>query len=72
MSNRIFQRHESLVSRDEDCGDASRRLQVWWYDQWTEVVPSLMNMKARDDDEEKTEKDSDPVDAARIVRQHAP
>jgi hypothetical protein len=62
--NRIFSNVMKVWSPGDEIADASRRLQVWWYDQWTEVVPSLMNMKACDDDEEKSEKDSDPVDAA--------
>jgi hypothetical protein len=62
--NRIFSNVMKVWSPGDAIADASRRLQVWWYDQWTEVVPSLMNMKACDDDEEKSEKDLDPVDAA--------
>jgi hypothetical protein len=63
--NRIFSNVMKVWSPGDAIADASRRLQSWWVEQWTEVVPRLMTMKACDDDEEeKSEEDEDPVDAA--------
>jgi hypothetical protein len=61
--NRIFANVMKVWSPGEDeIADASQRLQAWWVEQWQELVPILMTMKADDDDTEgkKEENGNDP------------
>jgi hypothetical protein len=63
--NRIFSNIVKVWEDGEEIADASKRLQIWWLEQWTELVPRLMTMKAEDDDSEKKEdstKNLDPLD----------
>ncbi|CAJ1957218.1 unnamed protein product [Cylindrotheca closterium] len=47
--NRIFSNVVKVWSPGDAIADASRRLQTWWVEQWTELVPRLMIMKATED-----------------------
>ena len=59
--NRIFSNVIKVWEPEQDAiADASRSLQCWWLERWTELVPALLSMKP--EDEEKKEKD-DGVDA---------
>ena len=48
--NRIFSNVVKLWNDDDDITVQSKILQTWWLDQWTLLVPTLMTMKADDDD----------------------
>jgi hypothetical protein len=61
--NRIFANVMKVWSPGQDIADAARRLQAWWVDEWTELVPVLMTMKS-DVDQVVKKEDEDPVDAA--------
>jgi hypothetical protein len=50
-------------SPGQDIADAARRLQAWWVDEWTELVPVLMTMKS-DVDQDVKEEGEDPVVAS--------
>lgn len=50
--NRIFSNVLKVWEPGEDIADASRRLQGWWIEKWTNLVPQLMLMKADSDGEE--------------------
>lgn len=50
--NRIFTNVMKVWEPGCELADASRRLQSWWTEQWTQLVPRLMSMKP-DDEEEK-------------------
>jgi hypothetical protein len=65
--NRIFSNIVKVWEDGEEIADASKRLQIWWLEQWTELVPRLMTMKAEDDkDDAETKEESikklDPLD----------
>eukprot|EP00934_Nitzschia_sp_Nitz4_P000638 Nitzschia sp. Nitz4//scaffold52_size167869//21055//24830//NITZ4_002260-RA/size167869-snap-gene-0.208-mRNA-1//1//CDS//3329553987//638//frame0 len=47
--NRIFSNTMKVWGPGDDVADAARRLQSWWIDQWTALVPRLMTMKAVDE-----------------------
>jgi len=47
--NRIFSNVVKVWEPGQDLADSARRLQTWWVDQWTALVPILMSMKADDD-----------------------
>lgn len=49
--NRIFTNVMKVWEPGQEIADAARRLQSWWMEQWTALVPRLMNMKADDDKE---------------------
>jgi hypothetical protein len=53
--NRIFSNVMKVWAPGDDIADAARRLQSWWVEQWTELVPRLMVMKA--DEELSTNND---------------
>lgn len=56
--NRVFSNVLKVWEPGQDIADAAGRLQLWWIQKWTELVPKLMAMKA---DAETTEKEnSDP------------
>ena len=46
--NRIFSNVLKVWSPGDEIADAARRLQSWWIEKWTELVPNLMTMKADD------------------------
>jgi hypothetical protein len=48
-------------SPGQEIADAARRLQSWWVDEWTELVPILMSMKA-DQEEEANKMDCEEDD----------
>jgi Bromodomain len=49
--NRIFSNCLKVWEPEKDeIADAARRLQAWWIDQWTALVPQLMTMKADEDE----------------------
>ena len=50
--NRIFTNVMKVWEPGHDLADAARRLQTWWLEEWSILVPSIMNMKP-DDDKEK-------------------
>lgn len=53
--NRIFSNVVKVWEPEQDAiADASRSLQCWWLERWTELVPVLLSMKS--EDEEKKEK----------------
>jgi len=63
--NRTFSNVLKIWSPGDEVADAARRLQGWWIEKWTDIVPTLMAMTASDDGEShKTEEDTDLVDAA--------
>jgi hypothetical protein len=43
--NRIFTNVMKVWSPGDEIADAARRLQSWWIEQWTQLVPDLMTMK---------------------------
>jgi len=50
--NRIFSNVMKVWDLEEDLTAAARRLQSWWIDQWTLLVPQLMAMKPGDDNDQ--------------------
>lgn len=44
--NRIFSNVMKIWEPGQVIADAARRLQSWWENEWTELVPRLMSMKA--------------------------
>lgn len=48
--NRIFSNVMKVWAPGDSIADASRRLQTWWIEKWTELVPRLMVMKATDEE----------------------
>lgn len=46
--NRIFANVMKVWSAGDSIADAARRLQTLWLEQWTDLVPILMTMKASD------------------------
>lgn len=56
--NRVFSNVLKVWESGQENADAAGRLQLWWIQKWTDLVPKLMAMKA---DAEPTEKEnSDP------------
>jgi len=53
--NRIFTNVMKVWEPGHELADAARRLQCWWLEEWSKLVPRLMNMKADDDDKENAE-----------------
>ena len=47
--NRIFTNVMKVWNPGQEIADAARRLQGWWIEQWTALVPRLMSMKSGDD-----------------------
>ena len=43
--NRIFANVMRVWSPGDDIADAARRLQTWWIEKWTAIVPRLMTMQ---------------------------
>ncbi len=62
--NRIFSNVVKVWSPGDEIADAARRLQAWWVDEWTALVPVLMNMKL--EDEPKSQDDA-PVECEDAV-----
>lgn len=44
--NRIFANVMKVWCPGQDVADAARRLQSWWLEEWTNLVPVLMSMKS--------------------------
>ena len=71
--NRVFSNVMKVWEAGHELFDASQRLQMWWVQQWTELVPKLMNMTVDcDQDEEEckpaaTEGDNDENAAPTVV-----
>jgi hypothetical protein len=54
--NRIFSNCLKVWTPETDeVADAARKLQTWWIGKWTELVPTLMNLKADDDESSAAE-----------------
>lgn len=47
--NRIFSNVLKVWAPGDSIADASRRLQSWWIERWTDLVPRLMVMKAEEE-----------------------
>ena len=47
--NRIFSNVLKVWAPGDPIADASRRLQSWWIERWTDLVPRLMVMKAEEE-----------------------
>ncbi len=62
--NRIFTNVMKLWEPGVEIADASRRLQSWWMEQWTALVPRLMNMSPDDDNDDTTPSDDDGINCA--------
>ena len=43
--NRIFNNVVKVWNTGQNIADAARRLQSWWVDKWSELVPKLMSIK---------------------------
>lgn len=56
--NRIFSNVMKVWAPGDDIADAARRLQNWWIEKWTAMVPRLMTMKA---DQGNDNKENDPL-----------
>jgi hypothetical protein len=54
--NRVFSNVMKVWEAGQEIFDAAQRLQFWWVQQWTELVPRLMSMKADCDHEQGTSK----------------
>ncbi len=52
--NRVFSNVMKVWEAGQEIFDAAQRLQMWWLQQWTDLVPKLMSMKADCDHEEET------------------
>ena len=50
--NRVFSNVLKVWEPGQDLADKAGRLQLWWLQQWTELVPKLMTMKADCDHQE--------------------
>jgi len=59
--NRVFSNVLKVWEQGQELADAASRLQLWWIQQWTELVPKLMSMKP-DSDVEKD--NSEPENSA--------
>ncbi|KAL3776954.1 hypothetical protein ACHAW5_009286 [Stephanodiscus triporus] len=54
--NRVFSNVLKVWEPGQELADAAARLQLWWIQKWTELVPTLMLMKSdRDNDERENE-----------------
>ena len=62
--NRIFSNVMKVWEPGQQIADAARRLQSWWEDEWTLLVPRLMSMKADKNCTESIESGSDLIDSA--------
>jgi hypothetical protein len=51
--NRVFSNVMKVWEAGHEIFDAAQRLQMWWVQQWTELVPRLMKMKADCDHEQE-------------------
>lgn len=61
--NRVFANVLKLWEPGQEIADAASRLQLWWIQKWTELVPKLMSMKADYPDQEKENSDPSSVGA---------
>ena len=57
--NRVFSNVLKVWEPGQEIADAAGRLQLWWIQKWTELVPLLMRMKA-DDDGNPEKENTDP------------
>jgi len=66
--NRIFTNVLKIWSPGQELADVSRKLQTWWVNEWTSLVPTLMNMKAITDEFDKINQcKSDGDDVCTII-----
>lgn len=68
--NRIFANVMKVWSPGDAIADASRRLQTWWVEKWTDLVPCLMVMKATEDQSPLANdgsSGSDPLEASAAI-----
>lgn len=68
--NRVFANVLKLWEPGQEIADAASRLQLWWIQKWTELVPKLMSMKADYPDQEK--ENSDPSSVGAEDNENAP
>jgi hypothetical protein len=62
--NRIFTNVMKVWDPGHELADASRRLQSWWTEQWTALVPRLMQMKPDEDKENLLPGDTEGVEGS--------
>lgn len=60
--NRIFTNIIKVWDLGEDIADASKRLQAYWLEKWTQLVPTLMCMKTDDVEKKSDEGPKDAID----------
>ena len=65
--NRVFSNVLKVWEASDDIVLAARRLQSYWVEQWTELVPRLMTLKADEDDEATHKAAGDGDDAADVL-----
>jgi hypothetical protein len=51
--NRVFSNVLKVWEPGQEIADAAGRLQLWWIQKWTDLVPRLMSMKVDDENTEK-------------------
>eukprot|EP00980_Cylindrotheca_fusiformis_P025859 scaffold14741_cov135-Cylindrotheca_fusiformis.AAC.9 len=57
--NRIFSNVMKVWAPGDPIADASRRLQSWWIEKWTDLVPRLMVMKSEETSQADVRPDSE-------------
>lgn len=60
--NRIFSNVMKVWAPGDEIADAARRLQSWWVEQWTELVPRLMVMKADEESKPGDDESDQPAE----------
>jgi hypothetical protein len=66
--NRIFSNVIKVWEPEQDAiADASRSLQCWWLERWTELVPALLSMKPEDEEKKDKEDEGDALDCCANV-----
>jgi Bromodomain/Zn-finger in Ran binding protein and others len=48
--NRVFANVLKVWAPGSEIAEAARRLQAWWIDEWTQMVPTIMSMKSDNDE----------------------
>jgi len=57
--NRIFSNIMKVWSPGQEIADVARRLQSWWVEEWTNLVPLLMSMKSDSDEQDPADENGD-------------
>ncbi len=66
--NRIFSNVIKVWEPEQDAiADASRSLQCWWLERWTELVPVVLSMKPDDEEKKDKEDEGDALDCCANV-----